>query len=66
MKKNITHKIPEPSVNPPHSGSGFWEEGMPYIVENLMNKNYGMEGIDLVKYKQKFILASYHLNDFLR
>lgn len=37
---------------------------MPYIVENLMDKNYGMRGTDLVKYKQKFILASYHLNDF--
>lgn len=65
MKKNITHRIPELSVNFP-SLRLQREEGMPYIVENLMNNNYGMEGIDLVKYKQKFILASYHSNDFLR
>lgn len=65
MKKNITHRIPELSVNSP-SLRLQREEGMPYIIGNLMNNNYGMEGIDLVKCKQKFILASYHLNDFLR
>lgn len=65
MKKNITDRIPELSVNFP-SLRLQREEGMPYIVGNLINNNYGMEGIDLVKYKQKFILASYHLNDFLR